>query len=191
MNTVDDLVFKVKGKSVKAPMSEVKALPEAERQKAYMRMRTLGSTVAGFTSAPAKMPPTIAMAGAGAAPRARSPSPKPKPAPSKAPKKDLYDLGMAINDWMLAELMKNKGFAKAYEEEGDEMDTLVPERDLFGETPRENAAMLRKVAKAFPDVDAKDVRDALVERYEGHYMYDELVRVLKSMRISDTRKKSK
>lgn len=79
MNTVDDLVFKVKGKSVNAPMSDIKALPEEERRKAYARLRALGSTVAGFTGAPAKMPPTVAaMGGAGAAPRSRSPSPKPK-----------------------------------------------------------------------------------------------------------------
>ena len=95
MNTVDDLVFRVKGKTVNAPMSEIKALPEEERRKAYMRLRTLGSAVAGFTSAPAKMPPTMAMGGAGAAPRPRSPSPKPaakpepKPEPKPAPKKKM------------------------------------------------------------------------------------------------------
>lgn len=90
MNTVDDLVFKVKGNRVGVSAPEVKALPEAERQKAYMRLRALGSTVAGFTGAPAKMPPTVAaMGGAGAAPRSRSPSPKPaaKPEPKPAPKK--------------------------------------------------------------------------------------------------------
>jgi coenzyme F420-reducing hydrogenase alpha subunit len=78
MNTVDDLVFKVKGNRVGASAPELKALPEAERQKAYMRLRALGSTVAGFTGMAAKMPPTMAMGGAGAAPRSRSPSPKPK-----------------------------------------------------------------------------------------------------------------
>lgn len=92
MNTVDDLVFSVKGKKVSAPMTEIKALPEAERQKAYMRLRALGSAVAGFTGAPAKMPPTVAaMGGAGAAPRPRSPSPKPaaKPEPKPAAKKKM------------------------------------------------------------------------------------------------------
>lgn len=62
MNTVDDITFKVKGKHVSAPMSEVKVLPADERHKALVRMKALGSAVAGFARVEgAKVPSSISL----------------------------------------------------------------------------------------------------------------------------------
>jgi hypothetical protein len=127
MNTVDDLVFRVKGKKVSAPMTEIKALPEAERHKAYMRLRTLGSAVAGFTGMATKMPPTMAMGGAGAAPRARSPSPKPKKAaPRQSPGSAMED---HIEDILKAFVEKDSLDGEDYGELIDEygQDDMVEE----------------------------------------------------------------
>jgi len=83
MNTVADIEFKVKGKTVSSDRKKISALPEDERRKAFARMKALGSTVAGFSSMETpKMPPTVMPTMAA---RERSPSPKPK---KEEPKKE-------------------------------------------------------------------------------------------------------
>jgi hypothetical protein len=88
MNTVDDITFFVKGKTVSSTGKEIKALPADERHKALMRLKALGSAVAGFASMekPKAAAPAAAAGGAG---RARSPSPKRSSAPHMP--RHMYD----------------------------------------------------------------------------------------------------
>tara|TARA_R110000868_G_scaffold251518_1_gene508288 strand:- start:8 stop:565 length:558 start_codon:yes stop_codon:yes gene_type:complete len=65
MSTINDVVFKVKGKTVSMP--ETHRLPKDVSEEAFRRFRILGSAVAGFTGAPGKMPSSVAaIGGAGA-----------------------------------------------------------------------------------------------------------------------------
>jgi hypothetical protein len=84
MNTVADIEFKVKGKTVSSDPKKISALPEDERRKAFARMKALGSAVAGFSNMETpKMPPTVMPTMA-----ARDRSPSPKPVMKEEPKKE-------------------------------------------------------------------------------------------------------
>jgi hypothetical protein len=125
----------------------------------------------------------MAMGGAGAAPRPRSPSPKPA-SPS---------VSIDIGDYMLNKLMKNKGFKKTYEAEGDEMDILAAERELFGDDEKAVMRMLRAIFRdmAKGGVSVEDVRRDLLDRYGEHYQFGSIVDSLKALKVVDKRKPKK
>ena len=156
MNTVADIEFKVKGKSVSVPMSKVNALPEAERAKAYQRLRTLGSTVAGFSAMETpKMPPTVM------ATRARSPSPKPEP---KKSADDRESLVLKIKD-IAAEMrkrFKESGFKAAYKGKADLMKRLKTLYEqlliVVGKGERQGPAVFFDAIREAPDSLAVDIK---------------------------------